>query len=419
MSVNDITQRNLMPINSKLVIFAFFATVLLQMTAYKFIWGIESLSRLFNIAFILICSVYALYVLTAIKFNASVLKFYIIPGLLVYVGFFINIFINVLSNVKVINQFGLLIPWAIYLLIPDLLKSNKLDVSSLWRYFNYFMLLTISLSLFEYFALFTGAITPRPIITSGGPFFSGYFSMLYALESGELHYRFYASFLEPGTLAMFLLPVIAYAFLHQKYLCLLVYLIAMYMTDSLGGLIGIFLLIPLLVYFKFRKYMLVAVILVLMTSFFIGTVYKDDLIDKYENKNNSASVREDNIFNFINNLPRLFLEHPFGLPLSVSSEKAAENPIFYGSNVTIGNAFNLGGVLSFLGYIAVLFVSLWYGVVGLFRKRLSIDEQAVITSIFCLLPFIFQRSVIWDSSLFSLLFAPFLIEFLKRTPGKF
>ena len=323
-----------------------------------------------------------------------------------------------MSNIKLINQLGLLIPWVVFLAIPTLLKNNNLNVFSLWRYFNYFMLTTVSLSIFEYLLLFNGVINPRPIITTGGPFVAGYFSMLNAIESGELHYRFYACFMEPGTLAMFLLPVISYSFMYRKYLTLFVYLIALYLTDSLGGFISMLILMPLLVYFKFKKNGVLAVIFLFFVSFFVVPVYIDDLIYRYEEKNLSATEREDSTFSFISNFPSLIFDYPFGLPLKENSNENFSNPAYKGANFTIGNAYYLGGILSFLGYIAVLFLSIWYAIVGLFRKHLSLDEQVVVISTFCLLPFIFQRSVIWDSSLFSLLFAPFLIEFLKRTPGK-
>lgn len=411
--MSELTQNKLTKNNAKLVIFAFVMTAIFQITAYKFIWGIEWASRLLNICTIIIFSVYALYALSKFKFNHNVVNFYIIPGLLVYIGFFINISVGSILNLSVINQFGLLIPWAIYLAIPGILKFDKLDVSSLWRYFNYFMFATVSLSIIEYFALFSGVITPRPIMTSGGPFVAGYFSMLYAIETGELHYRFYSSFLEPGTLAMFLLPAMAYAFLHRKYLFLAMYFIAMYLSDSLGGFIGVAMLILLLVYFRFRKSAVLALALTFLTLFFTITFFADNLLEQYENKNNSRIEREVSTSGMLENLPGLFLNYPFGLPLTESTEQAQENASYYGSNFTPGNAFIFGGILSFLGYLAILFVSLWYAIASLFRKEHSLDEQAAVVSIIVLMPFIFQRTVVWDSGIFALLFTPFVIKFLQ------
>jgi hypothetical protein len=97
-----------------------------------------------------------------------------------------------------------------------------------------------------------------------------------------------------------------------------------------------------------------------------------------------------------------------------STEQSQRNEAYYGGNFTLGNAFNLGGMLSFLGYLAVLFVSLWYAIASLFRKGLSLDQQAAVVSIIVLMPFIIQRTVVWDSSFFALMCAPFVIGYLRR-----
>lgn len=412
--MNKITQNKLVKNNTKLIIFAFLVTVFFQITVYKYIWGIEWVSRALNIVFVIIFSLYAIITLSRFKYDQNVINYYIIPGLLVYIGFFINISIESVLNINVINQYGLIIPWAIYIAIPGLVKFGKLDVSLLWRYFHYFMLAAVSISIVEYYLMFYALIVPRQIITNGGPFLAGYFSMLYAIETGELHYRFYASFVEPGTLAMFLLPAMSYAFLHLKYFSLVIYTVAMYMSDSLGGFVGVAMLIPLLIYFRFRKSAVLALVLTFLALFFATIFFSDNLLNLYVNKGNSRIDREVSYSGMLENLPGLFHNYPFGLPLTESTEQSQKNPAYYGSNFTPGNAFNLGGILSFLGYLAVLFVSLWYAIASLFRKGLSLDQQAAVVSIIVLMPFIFQRTVVWDSSIFALMYAPFVIGYLGR-----
>ena len=399
--------------NSWLVLFAFVITVIFQMTAYKFIWDIEWVSRPLNIAYITIFSGYAINTLSKLKFNQNVICFFVIPGLLVYIGFFINITIGSVLNINVINQYGALIPWAIYLAIPGLVKFGKLDASSLWRYLHYFMLTTVSISIIEYYLLFSGVITARSIVTSGGDFVAGYFSMLYALETGEFHYRLYAAFMEPGTLAMLLLPVMAYAFLYRKYFSLAIYAVAMYMSGSLGGFIGVAMLIPLLINFRYHKTSSFAIAFSLLATILIVSFFSNYLFEEYNNRGESREVRIKNTSGFVENIPRLLLEHPFGLSLTENTEQARKNPLFVGTNFAPGNAYYLGGILSFLGYLAILFVSLWYAIASLFRKGHSLDEQAAVVSIIVLMPFIFQRMALLDSSIFALLFAPFVIKFLQ------
>lgn len=399
--------------NSWLVLFAFFVTIIFQITAYKFIWGVEWFSRLLNIYTLVIFSGYSLYTLIKFKFNKNIVNFYIIPGLLVFIGFFINLSYSTISNINIINQFGLLIPWATYLAIPGILKFEKLDLSFLWRYFNYFMFVTVSFSIVEYFALFSGVITPKTIMTSGGPFVAGYFSVLFAIETGELHYRFYSSFLEPGSMAMFLLPAMAYAYLRRKYFFLAIYFIAMYLSDSLGGFIGVVILMPLLAYIRFRNS---SILFFVITSFILIitiTFFSENLLEQYENKNNSRIEREVSTLGMLENLTGLMHKYPFGLPLTESTEQSSKNADYYGGTFSLGNAFNLGGILSFFGYLTVLIVSLWYALASLFRKGLSLDEETAVVSIIVLLPFIFQRTVVWDSSIYALLFAPFVIKFLQ------
>lgn len=408
---NNQTEDN--QINSWLVLFALSVTILFQITAYKFIWGIELLSRITNISVLVLFSLFALVSLVKFKYSSKVFYFYIFPGALVYLGFFANIAVNSVGNLNVINQFGQMIPWAVYLAIPGLVKSRQLNVSVLWRYFHYFMLISVGVSVVEYFAIFNGYVAVRAIETSGGPFFAAYFSMLYGLENGEIYYRFYSSFMEPGTLAMYLLPVIAYAFFHAKYFSMTFYISVLVLTDSLGGYVGLAMLLPLIVYFRFHGRALLPIGLGLITSSIVLVSFSTPIIDRYSQKNLSASVREDNVTGMLSALPDLVLTYPLGLPLSESTMQAQENSNYFGSNFTPGNAFNFGGLYAFLGYIGVLGVSLFFAVATMFRRKLSTDEKVIAISILCLIPFIIQRTVVWDSNIFALLFAPVIVEFLS------
>lgn len=401
--------------NSKLVLFIFIVTVFFQITAYKFIWGVEWVSRFSNLAALVITSVYAFKSLKH-KYNYRIYYYYIMPGMMIVTGILINIIINSYNNINNINQIATIMSWMVYLIIPILMKFKNLDVLSLWKYFNYFMIGTVFLSTLEYIALFAGYITPRSIMTSGGPFLAGNFSMLHELETGDFHYRFYASFLEPGTLAMFILPAMAYAFLLRKYISLLIYSIAMISSDSLGGFIGVAMLIILMVFYKYRKKLIVSITAVMVVVVLMGLFFGNDLKERYEQKNKteSAAVREKNTSDFVKNLPNLFINYPFGLPLTESTEEAEKNPSYFGSNFSPGVVYNIGGIISFLGYIIIIFISMWYSLVNFFSKNLAIEEQVVVITLMCMLPFIFQRSSLWDSNIFSLLYAPFIVSFLKN-----
>jgi len=405
--------------NSKIFIFAFVVS-LFQITAYKYIWSLEVFSRLINLILLSIFVWYLASFYYKSKLGKRLMYLYVLPGFLIALGLFINVSYSAFSNTKILNQYASIISWVIYLSIPIFVIYKKINVSLLWKYFNLFMTGVVSLSIVEYFLIFFGYVQTRLILTSGGPFLAGFFSMLYGIEAGnseiEIHYRFYASFMEPGTLAMFLLPVIAYTFIHSKYFNLAIYLIAMYLTDSLGGLIGLFCLIPLLFYLKYRRSTLKNLLLFFIISLSILLNY-EYFKDRYEKKGASASVRENSALNFVANFPLLVLRYPFGLPRTELTSDSEKNRLYSGSNFALGTAYMKGGFIAFIGYSFVILISLAYSARSFFHKGLDNDEKVVVASLFCMIPFIFQRATIWDSSIFAFLYCPYLIVFLKNTRG--
>jgi len=67
-----------------------------------------------------------------------------------------------------------------------------------------------------------------------------------------------------------------------------------------------------------------------------------------------------------------------------------------------------------VGYIAVVYISVSYAIRSLLRGCNSLLGRVISASIICMFPFIFQRLTIWESGLFSLLFAPFLIQEINQ-----
>ncbi len=405
--------------NSMLVLFAFVGSLLFQITVLKHIWQMELLSRISNSATILLFSAYALSQLIEVQLGPRMVKFYLLPGVLIFVGAFINITRGVISNPSLINQYGLMVPWAVYLAVPFLVRQGQLNLAGLWRYYSNFMLAAAGLSLVEYYLVFEGLITARSILTSGGYFLAGMFSIWHVNDSGEIHYRLYSAFLEPGTLAMFLLPAMAYACFHRRIFALVLYAVSMYMTDSLGGFIGVGMLILLVLPIAFTRSQLLSVVLLVTLAFVAFSTFGENLSDRYDNKGLSATTREENVIMGLRNLPNLVVTFPFGLPITESTEKATESSAFYGYNFAPLSAFYLGGILAMAGYLMVLIVSMWYAASSFLRQDISIDERVAIVSLICLFPFVVQRSVIWDCNLFSLLFAPFILLFLQANHGAY
>jgi len=332
--------------------------------------------------------------------------------LLIYIGYFLNISLSLISDFNNLSQFGLLIPWAVYLAIPGLMKCNNINKYLLWKYFFNIMLFMTILSVSEYFLVFFGLTSLEEIKTPNGNFLAGFFSIFHQLETGEVHQILYGPFMESGTLAMLLLPVMAYAFFMQKYVSLLIFSIGLILTNSLGGVMGLCMLAPFLIYFKFNLKRNIALILTSLLIMPLAILFGNGLIERYQEKNLSRETREISVLGFINVFPVLIVQYPLGMPLGDSHGGADISKNYYGSNFTPGNAFYLGGVMAFFGYLAVLLISLKYALSLCFCRVLSIEEKTVGASIFCLMPFIVQREVIWDNGLFPFLFSPFIVLYI-------
>lgn len=402
--------------NSPIVLLVFTSVILFQLTTLKYIWNIELLGRIVNFLILIGATIYSAVALIRGRFDWRIYGGYFFPGLMILIGFFCNLLFNLFLNLSVVGQFGLLIPWVVYLTIPQLLKNGDINSLELWRYFYCFMVAATILGVIEYALVFFGGWGLRSIKTSGGQFLAAWFSAFHELDDGSVYYRIYACFPEPGTLAMYLLPAIAYAWVHKKIGMLLLFIGVVLFTDSLGGYVGLGMLFFIFTFIASSDKRLRQIFMLLFLFFgaaiFLAS-FSDDLMERYEQKGNSRITREANFTNFIDNFPHLVVSYPLGFPLTESSEEASANKDYFGSNFALGNAFVLGGIISFLGYAAVLSVSLLASVKSLFRRSLSREEKIVYVSLLVLLPFIFQRAVVWDSALFALLFAPVLIRAMQ------
>ena len=234
-----------------LVIFAGIA--LFQFTELRYIFGIPNIGKFYNIFFLLILSIYIFLNIYVKKLSKNIWIYYMMPGLLVFMGYFINITINTLRDQSLFVNYGALFPWLIYLAVPFVLKDNIINTKSLLRYYYYLTLLIIILGLFDYFMYFNGFSNLQVLNHPNGVFLSGWFSILHQLEDGSAHYRFYASMGEPGSLAMILIPSLIYSALYKRYLGMSILTLGIYLTDSLGAFISIGVVIFLLLILLYRK----------------------------------------------------------------------------------------------------------------------------------------------------------------------
>ncbi|MBI5141407.1 MAG: O-antigen ligase family protein [Nitrospirae bacterium] len=374
--------------------------------------GIKPVGRVANV---IILSTFFALMISAMARNkhVAVYNYYIAPILLIVIGYTINILRS--FNIEALGWFSILLPWMAALSIPF---NKKLDVSKSWDIYYQFMLITTVITVFEYIAVFSGMIVPAVIETDRGVFLKGVLSIFHGLDDGEIHYRYYGVFAEPGTAAMFLLIGLTYALVHSKKTGSIIFLVAIYLTDSLGGFVSLVIVCVLFAIWKCnesRSPLIARLLMILIiTSVSVSSIsyFYTRYEEKQESTRESAVVRKDNVDNFANNFVSSLARYPFGFELIGKSLSDLEsNSRYYGSNLTFYVAFVQGGILGFAGYtlftLMVVTITIKY-----FFKRYCGNKllACVFVSLPALLMFTFQRTTIFESALFSFLYASPLIR---------
>lgn len=395
----------------KLFHYLFIFAFIFQVSMLKYVWGIESVSRILNVIYLIII-LFLLFYSIFKKYKIKVWTKYLFPGILIVMGLSINIIISSFSNFSVLAQIGSLIPWILFLLIPYYKQNKKINFDVLWKYAYKTMVAVVLLGLFDYYFVFFKGNVGRYLDTPFGDFIAGKFSVFGVLGNGAPYYRFYSIFAEPGTLAMMLLPFITYAILKKHYLGLLVLLIGFFFAFSLGGYISLLITFCLLFMYKRKNYILTLIFLSIISLSINISYNTNDFFKIYESKGNSATLREDNFTNAIIQLPNLITNYPFGFPLSNSTSVREKNDQYLGSNFIPLNYLQSGGILSLIGYLLILIISTKTAIKILFfvKDNQNVEVIVVAISIISTLPFLFQRVTIWESPIFAFLFAPYIID---------
>lgn len=398
------------------LVFTIFVVILVfQLTTLKLSLNLILLSRIVNILFTIFLFTFVFYSFFKIKLNKRLFYFYLFPGLLICLGFVINIIKSSFISTESFGYFSQVFPWITLLIIPFFVQKNIFNLTDYWELFSKFLFFTTILSLIEYFLALNGNITLNAVESANGDFLTGKFAIFHRLSDGTPHFRFYSCFMEPGTYAMFLLPVICHSYYYKKYLRLALFLGAFYFTFSLGGMISLFIM-ALLILLKFnglKKYLVILTLLV--GGVFYYSVLSEELKGAYDEKGNSATEREESFSKTTTNFWNIILNYPFGIPLKSETSDNQKNEFYIGTNFMPGVYLQFGGYIGFLGYISFLaFLTFLSFFLYLFKKNLTIVDLIFTISLISILPFIFQRYTIIESSVFSFLFSPYLINYLKK-----
>lgn len=392
------------------LLFLLIAVLIFQVSVIPDSLGIKPLGRLVNILTLLS---FLMMMMSAMTQNnpVTVFFYYITPILFILIGFAINLSRSL--NIEALGWFSILLPWIAALSVPF---HEKLSVSKSWEIFYRFLLISTVITLFEYIAVFSGMIVPAVIETDRGVFLKGIISIFHGLDNDEVHYRYYSVFAEPGTAAMFLLIGLTYALVFSKKIGATIFLSAICLTDSLGGFFSLLIICVLFMTWKCNEMRCsLATRFFIIMIFIFGSLSSIGFFyERYEQKQNSAVVREDNVKQFSENLMRSLAENPFGFELKGKTLSELEGDHnYYGSNLAFYVAFVQGGIIAFLGYswfiIMIVIITIKYFILKPYDNKLL---ACVFISIPALLLFLFQRATIFESVIFSFLYASPVIKLM-------
>lgn len=408
--------------NSRVFLTLFWLIIFCQMTTFKFIWSIEPVVRILNIIILVFISVTSFKLLLSDKFNMKLWMYYFLPAFFIVVGLMLNIGRNLISNFALFGYIGAVFPWLLYISTPAAVKNKKFDYRVLWRYFYYFMLISMCISLIDYYlvvVLGMGFFT-RMIETNTGTFTASYFSLFHMLWDGDVYYRFYASFPEPGTLAMWLIPVMIYAYLAKRYFGLVVFSVSMFLTGSLGGLVSLLILFLLVSIFNFQgtpKSKIIGAVMLFIISI-SAAFYYTNLLEMYDEKGASWTLRQENVYRTFSDIGGLVLRNPLGLDLQITTDQNLANSDYIGSNFMPALYFQNGGILAFCGYLFAISFMLIIAIKKLLGGHMIMEERVVYLSIVCLFPFIAQRTSIFEAGIYAFLFSPAILKDLNINGNK-
>lgn len=392
--------------------------LLFQVTALKYLLDLQLISRLVNLVVFGGSIGLAGIVLFHDHHVRRVWTGYLLPALLAGLACSVNFAMAVGSRAGVSNQLGLILVVASMIAVVFFQKRGIVEKERLWKLYFVAMVLIVALGLLEYTLVFTSGYPLRSIDTDGGRYVAGRVSLLYETDLGLLHGRFYGAFPEPGTLAMWTLPALAYGVMRRRFIGVAILAVGFFLTRSLGGVISLLILGGVLLVAAARRTRFAVLLLPLV---FVALVWGGFMFtENYAREANenrgvaSLTVRVDAVVDMLANFPSLVAEAPFGLQRAASTAELTKNPLVFGTTFAVSNVFIQGGLLAVVGFVILVVQSALFAQSVVVRRNVGGIELVCAASIISLLPFVVQRTTVWESSLFALLFAPSILDYLER-----
>ncbi|EKD45865.1 MAG: hypothetical protein ACD_69C00103G0001, partial [uncultured bacterium] len=400
-------------------------SLLFQLSVIKFNLDIAVYGKIFNVVFAIILGI--LFICVKRRISKKIMLFYVIPAGCILIGYFANLtlefFIGTASISAKFLHTSRMLPWLAALSVPFV----RFNIEKMWRAYYLFMLVVTVIGLVEYLVFF-GGILPTSLVASvhgaNTAACKGIVTSFYNFGDStcsNLHSRFYGIWYEAGTNGMLLLPAFVYAIFFSKRISILIFLGAIYFTYSLGASIALLFFATLVAFWKLREKEMGLLVVVIIIIFFIGVYF---VITDYPYMQKIVYTWSDSgavwlpLKKFIKNLYYLMTKYPFGLILQSETYAGMANfPDFYQGALTVVlyAAFVQGGLLAFFGY-ALFILSITVAIMKYYLCKHNLDKDKITDCAFFSLPlmllYVVQRSTIFDSVVFSFLFAVPIIKMI-------
>ena len=389
---------------------AFVFSLLFYISNAKVLLGISNLGPFLSI---LVLATTVPFFIKAPPLNFRVVIFYFIPILFILVGVLSNYLKNIIDSGSLSANIVTSFAYLYALSFSYYLGNNKEKLDLVLSFYVKFITLCSALAILDLLMISLGIYSPRNVYGITEQYAVGIFSFYGMLLDGSIYPRLYGIFAEPGHYAMYLLPALAHNWIVKNYFSLVINSMCMIATLSLGGYIGVvFGIFLIYLYATIRSHKLnnlIVLLLVAILALFTFEIF----VDMYQQKAGSATEREDIVRLFFINFVDMVQQYPLGYPFFESVEQMTRDENFFvGTNFTIFNLYMQGGLISMIGYIALILVAAYYVVINCRKKDVGIQVFCITIPVFIL--FIYQRMTPFDTYYFPFLIAPYLVYFSRQ-----
>ena len=404
-------------ISIKFLLNTFFVLcVVFFMSTLKFTLGLTSISTLMNLSLFVIVTICILHGLAVSRFDhrSIVLLFF---SFCIIFSCLLSLLMH-WSYIGLIKVAAYLLPWLVLVMVIVHKEFFLQHSMRYWRWFNLFLVITCFIGLCEYFSVFVLGYRP-PVLelnTGSGIYWVGYTTLFNWVEGlGVPYFRFHGPFGEPGNLAMWASLLVVYNLLRRQYAFSIIFLAATVAAFSPSAIVGF--LIVFLIYLRSQKFG-IASLLTILTTCVIAGAFLTEISDLYSGimvqKETSLGSRSNATTDFLNRLPYMIQNHPFGIGFFETTAQKVESGL--GVELSYGPiySYEIGGLIAFLSYIFFVLGSIFISSYKIVRLKTSLIENEVY--IYCLMvaPYIIQRQSLYDYAITPLLFASLVFSVSKK-----